>query len=173
MASLPPPHLSPIFARIKTGDIPGAYAAAERILRSLPNDQPLLSLTGMLACQAGDFPGGIDRLRKALVLNPKDQPTRNNLVRALIDSGDLDTALSVSNGGAHDARALRLSAYIHHQQNRYAEAIADYRKVVAAIPDDFESWNNLGNLLSGIGDGDGALVALRTAIAQRPDIMLP
>ncbi len=173
MASLPPPHLSPIFARIKTGDIPGAYAAAQQILRSMPNDQPLLSLTGMLACQAGDFPGGIDRLRKALVLNPKDQSTRNNLVRALMDSGDLDTALSVSNGGAQDARALRLSAYIHQQQGRYAESIADYRKVVVAIPDDFESWNNLGNVLSGSGDAEGALIALRKAIELRPDIMLP
>ncbi len=81
--------------------------------------------------------------------------------------------MSVSNGGAQDPRGLRLSAYIHQQQGRYAEAITDYRKVVAAIPDDFESWNNLGNVLAGTGDAEGALAALRTAIALRPDIMLP
>lgn len=171
--SLPPPHLSPIFARIKTGDIPGAYNQALQILRSLPNDQPLLALAGMLGCRAGDFTGGIERLRKAVELDANDQASRNNLVRALIETGNLDAAAAECAAGTQDARSLRLSAYIHQLQGRYEAAIADYRKVVAALPDDFESWNNLGNVLAGLGDGEAALTALRTAIALRPDIILP
>lgn len=171
--ALPPPHLAPIFARIRTGDIPGAYGQAQQILRSLPNDQPLLALTGMLGCRAGDLPGGIDWLRKALVLEPKDQATRNNLVRALIEREDFDAAGAACAAGAQDAKSRRLSAYIHQRLNRYDEAIADYREVVAAVPDDFESWNNLGNLLAGNGDGEGARAALLKAIELRPDIILP
>ena len=171
--ALPPPHLTPIFARIRTGDIPGAYAQAQQILRSMPNDQPLLALTGMLACRAGDLPGGIDRLRKALVLDTGDQATRNNLVRALIQNEDFESAAAVSADGPQPEKSLRLSAYIHQKLGRYDAAIADYRKVVAAMPDDFESWNNLGNILAGIGDGEAAHAALRKAVELRPDIMLP
>ena len=171
--TLPPPHLAPIFARIRIGDISGAYGIAQRILRSLPNDQPLLALTGMLGCRADDLPGGIDRLRKALLLEPRDQATRNNLVRALIESEDFDAADAVCAAGSPDTKSLRLAAYVHQRQGRLEVSIAEYRRVVAALPDDFESWNNLGNLHAAVGNGEEALAALRKAIELRPDIMLP
>jgi tetratricopeptide (TPR) repeat protein len=171
--TLPPPHLSPIFARIKIGDLPGARAAAEQILRSLPADQPLLALAGMLACRTGDLPGGIARLREALKLAPGDQSTRNNLVRALIETGALDEAAEACAGGERDPKMLRLSAYVEHQRGHLDRAVADYEAVVAALPDDFESWNNLGNLYAATGHGERAEAPLRTAIALRPDIALP
>ncbi len=171
--TLPPPHLSPIFARIKIGDLAGARAAAEQTLRSLPDDQPLLGLAGMLACRTGDLPGGITRLRQALKLEPADQSTRNNLVRALIETGALDEAAELCAEGGRDPRILRLSAYVQHQRGRLEEAIADYEAVVTALPDDFESWNNLGNLHAASGYGELAEEPLRRAIALRPDIALP
>lgn len=171
--SLPPPHLTPVFARIKIGDLPGALNAAEQILRSMPRDQPLLALAGMLACRTGDLPGGIVRLREAVALAPDDHATRNNLVRALIETEAFDEAATLCASGGRDPKLLRLAAYVHHRQGRLEQAIADYRDVVAAFPDDFESWNNLGNLHAAIGDGEGALPLLRKAIELRPDIMLP
>ena len=171
--NLPPPHLAPVFARIKMGDLPGALNAAEQILRSIPNDQPLLALAGMLACRTGDLPRGITRLRSATALAPEDHSTRNNLVRALIETEAFDEASAICAGGGRDPKLLRLAAYAHHRQGRLEQAIADYKDVVAAFPDDFESWNNLGNLHAAIGDGEGALPLLRKAIELRPDIMLP
>ncbi|KKC25507.1 tetratricopeptide repeat-containing sulfotransferase family protein [Sphingomonas sp. SRS2] len=171
--SLPPPHLAPVFARIKIGDLPGALNAAEQILRSIPRDQPLLALAGMLACRTRDLPTGIARLREALALAPEDHATRNNLIRALIESEAFDDAAAICADGGRDPKLLRLAAYVHHRQGRLESAIADYREVVAAFPDDFESWNNLGNLHAAIGDGEGALPLLRKAIELRPDIMLP
>lgn len=171
--SLPPPHLSPIFARLKMGDLPGALAAAERTLRSLPDDQPLLALAGMLACRTGDLPGGIARLRQAVELEPRDQASRNNLIRALIEAGALDAAAEQCALSDRDPRTLRLSAYVHHQRGKLTEAIADYEAVVAALPDDFESWNNLGNLHAATGYGERAEEPLRKAIALRPDVALP
>jgi tetratricopeptide (TPR) repeat protein len=171
--SLPPPHLSSIFARIKIGDLPGARTWAEQVLRSMPKDQPLLALAGMLACRTGDLPAGIARLREALALAPGDQSTRNNLIRALIETGALDEAAQACAGGGDDPRMLRLSAYVHHQRGQLDRAIADYQRVVAALPDDFESWNNLGNLHAATGHGELAEEPLRKAIALRPDIALP
>ncbi|MES2497491.1 MAG: sulfotransferase [Pseudomonadota bacterium] len=171
--SLPPPYLSPVFARIKIGDLPGALASAEQVLRSLPKDQPLLALAGMLACRTGDLPKGIARLREALALAPEDQATRNNLIRALIETRSFDAAADVCSGGGRDPRMLRLSAYIEHQRGNLDRAIADYEAVVAALPDDFESWNNLGNLHAANHYGERAEEPLRKAIALRPDIALP
>jgi len=171
--NLPPPQLAAVFTRIKMGDLPGARAAAEQALRTTPKDQALLGLAGMLACRTGDLPGGILRLRKALEIEPADQPTRNNLVRALIETGALDEAAALCADAGNDPRMLRLSAYIHHQRGDFARAIADYEAVVAALPDDFESWNNLGNLHAANGYGERAEEPLRKAIALRPDIALP
>lgn len=171
--TLPPPHLSAIFARIKIGDLPGARTWAEQVLRSMPKDQPLLALAGMLACRTGDLPAGIARLREALALAPDDQSSRNNLVRALIETGALDEAAEVCAKGGNDPRMLRLSAYVHHQRGQLDRAIADYQAVVAALPDDFESWNNLGNLHAATGHGELSEAPLRKAIALRPDIALP
>lgn len=171
--SLPPPYLSPVFARIKIGDLPGALASAEQVLRSMPKDQPLLALAGMLACRTGNLPKGIARLKEALALAPDDQSTRNNLIRALIETRSFDEAAAICAGGGRDARMLRLSAYIEHQRGNLDRAIADYEAVVAAFPDDFESWNNLGNLHAANGYGERAEAPLRKAIALRPDIALP
>ncbi|MBP8235387.1 MAG: tetratricopeptide repeat protein [Rhizorhabdus sp.] len=112
--TLPPPHLSPVFARIKIGDLPGALAAARSILRTTPHDQPLLSLAGMLACRTGDFDSGVAMLRQARALDPRDQATLNNLVRAMIETGDLDGAAALAAEGGDDPKLLRLSAHVHH-----------------------------------------------------------
>ncbi|MFZ5707161.1 MAG: tetratricopeptide repeat-containing sulfotransferase family protein [Pseudomonadota bacterium] len=171
--TLPPPHLSPVFARIKIGDLPGALNAAQNILRSTPRDQPLLSLAGMLACRTGDFATGVTLLKQARALDPKDQATLNNLVRAMIETGDLDAATALAAEGGDDPKLLRLSAHVHHLQGRPERAIADYRKVVAAMPDDFESWNNLGNIHASVGEVEEAIAGLQKAIELRPDISLP
>lgn len=171
--NLPPPHLSAVFTRIKMGDLPGARAAAEQALRTSPRDHALLGLAGMLACRTGDLPGGIVRLRKALEIDPADRPTRNNLIRALIETGALDEAAALCGDDRDDPKMLRLSAYIHHQRGDLSRAIADYEAVVAAVPDDFESWNNLGNLHAANAYGERAEEPLRKAIALRPDVALP
>ena len=171
--TLPPPHLSPVFARIKIGDLPGALAAARSILRTTPHDQPLLSLAGMLACRTGDFDSGVAMLRQARALDPRDQATLNNLVRAMIETGDLDGAAALAAEGGDDPKLLRLSAHVHHLQGRPERAITDYHKVVAAMPDDFESWNNLGNVHAAAGAVEEAIASLRKAIELRPDISLP
>jgi tetratricopeptide (TPR) repeat protein len=51
------------------------------------------------------------------------------------------------------------------------EAARDYRAVLAAVPDDFESWNNLGNVLAADNALDEAILAFRRAISLKPDFL--
>ena len=45
------------------------------------------------------------------------------------------------------------------------------RRCSPPFPDDFESWNNLGNVRAALGDLDGAVAAFQQAITLRPDIV--
>jgi tetratricopeptide (TPR) repeat protein len=63
---------------------------------------------------------------------------------------------------------LRAEGYRLQALGRHAEAAARYEAVVAAAPDDWEIWNNLGNARRAAGDFEGALAALAKAAALRP-----
>ena len=65
------------------------------------------------------------------------------------------------------SEALRREAYNLQMQGRFAEAASRYEQVVAAAPDDWESWNNLGNARRAAGDREGAVAALSRAAELR------
>jgi len=66
---------------------------------------------------------------------------------------------------------LRIAAYVHQEQGRLDEAAEAYEAVVAAFPDDFESWNNLGNVRATLGALEPAIEAVERALNLRPDIV--
>ena len=73
--------------------------------------------------------------------------------------------------GATDPKLRRLSGYVHQEQGRLADAIADYQAVVAADPADFQTWNNLGNVRLAAGDPEAAAVAFDRAVQLRPEMI--
>ncbi|HEX4737986.1 MAG TPA: sulfotransferase [Allosphingosinicella sp.] len=166
----PPESLAPALDRLRRGDLAGARAAVEAALAREPEAPALLAFAGMLAGQAGDPAAAAGHFRRVLALQPGDLANRINLAAALVTLGELDEALDVCAGGGRDPRLLRLAGYVHQEQGRPAEAAEAYETVVAAFPDDFESWNNLGNARAVLGQLDGAIEALERAIALRPDL---
>jgi tetratricopeptide (TPR) repeat protein len=169
-ASIPPPGLVLALAAFRRGDLAAARRAAEAGLAVEPASPPLLSLAGLAAAQMGDPTGAIPHFEAVLAGDPTDLSTRINLAQALVAVGDLDRAGSVCADGLDNPRLLRIAAYVHQQQGRLAEAAAAYEAVLAASPDDFESWNNLGNVRSAAGDREGAVGALQQAIALNPEV---
>src|SRR4051812_5842320 len=125
---------------------------------------------GLAAAQAGDPAGAIPHFRRVLESAPEDVMTRCNLATALLSVGAVQEAGEVCELG-EDPRLTRLAAYAYQQQGRLAEAVAAYRAVVGSLPQDWESWNNLGNVASAAGDPAGAIDAFRRAIALRPDLI--
>ncbi len=160
--------LADALALYRAGDLRLARATAEARLQTAP-DARLSALAGLLACQLGDPAGGVPHLERALAAMPSDLSTRINLGTALIATGNLARCIEICRGGA-DLKLRRLGAYAHQQLGNLQAAIDDYRAVVAVVDSDFESWNNLGNLLASTGDADGAIEAFEQSIALRPDI---
>ncbi len=153
----------------------GARGAAEIILARRPDDSGLLQFLGHVCCRAGDFTAGATHLSRCLELDPGNESARIDLARALVAMGALDEADALCRApGPREAAALelnRIRAFVLLQKGQPADAAACYEAVVDARPDDFESWNNLGNVRREAGDPDGAVEALTRAAALRPDLV--
>jgi tetratricopeptide (TPR) repeat protein len=166
----PPANLAPALELMRRGDRAGARRAIEAALAKEPDALPLIAFAGVLAAQAGDLAAAIPHFRRALAFAPQDLAMRTNLAMALSETNALDEAASVADGHG-DPHLDRLAGWAHQQCGRLDRAAAAYEAAVAAKPDDFESWNNLGNVRAARGDAGGALEAFQQAILLRPDII--
>lgn len=98
------------------------------------------------------------------------EPKADDLSRAaaLLAEGRLDDAAEIVAGDA-DPRMRRIAAYVFQEQGRLEEARAAYEAVLRAFPEDWESYNNLGNVLVALGRFDEAAAAFEQAIRRQPD----
>ncbi len=170
MNQQPPASLLPALDLLRRGDRAGARRAVDSALLGEPHEPALLAFGGLLAAQAGDEAGAIPYFRRALAAVPQDLAMRINLATALVSTGALDEAGEVA-AGASEPKLLRIAAWVHQERGRIAEAAAAYRTLLDAAPEDFESWNNLGNVLADAGQFDAAADAFQQAILLRPDIV--
>jgi len=169
--TIPPQALAPALDRLRRGDPAGARTEAEAALAQAPDTPALLEFAGLLAAQTGDLPAAADFFRRWVAADPASASARLNLAMALIQTGDLAAAGEVCAVAGGDLKLARLAGHIHQEQGRLAEAADAYESVVAAAPDDFESWNNLGNVRLAQGQLEGAIAALGRAINLRSDFI--
>jgi tetratricopeptide (TPR) repeat protein len=64
---------------------------------------------------------------------------------------------------------LRLRAFLAQSLGEFETAVKAYERVVATTPDDWESWNNLGNARRALDDHEGSLEAARRAVELNAD----
>lgn len=161
-------------AAFTRGDLITARSHGEEILRSQPANPQVHQLLGVVACQAGDLDRGATHFRKALENGGDTADNRLNLAKTLVSLGRLDEAQALCDNPVHgaDPDLQRMRAEILKARGQAADAVWAYEGVVAARPDDFEAWNNLGNARHAQGDLEGALTALQQARALRPDSAL-
>lgn len=163
--------LAPAIDRLRRGDVQGARAVAEDALAKAPAEPALLEFLGLMATRTGDPSSAIPYFRRWLDAAPEDRTARLNLATALAAAGELEEAATLVSDARGDFRFLRLAGYVFQQLGRLDEAAAAYEAVVAARAEDFETWNNLGNVRAAQGHPDAAIAALGRAIALRPDIV--
>jgi tetratricopeptide (TPR) repeat protein len=164
-------RLSQAAALHARGDIKGALAEAQAFLRASPADPVALQFVGVLTCQLGDLRLGVDYLRKSIEAGGDTPDNRLNLARALCELGEYAEAeaLCAPRSGQPSSPALeRMRADIVKAQGRLGEAIWSYQDLVEAEPENFEAWNNLGNVRHDAGDLEGALAALKEAARLQP-----
>jgi tetratricopeptide (TPR) repeat protein len=153
----------------RAGDLTDALVRARHALALGGTDLRLHALAGLIAGQMGDPAGALPHLKAVFAANQKDLSARINLANATLRTGDAEGALALA-GGHADIKLRRIAALADQQLGNEAAAIQGYQAVTAAVPSDFESWNNLGNLLAAADDLDGATSAFERAIAARSGV---
>lgn len=158
---------------LRRGDFNAAHAAASSALAVSPDHPALLGITALALLQLGRRDEAIPFLRRQLAVAPQDKAARFNLATLLTATGAADEARAlVMDHGGHPGLA-RIAGYFHQQDGAVLLAAKAYRAAVDAAPQDWESWNNLGNCLTVLGDGQGAIAAFENAINRQPPPGLP
>nr|WP_257545617.1 tetratricopeptide repeat-containing sulfotransferase family protein [Sphingopyxis sp. DBS4] len=156
----------------QSGDVARARQLAEGALVAGGDAVALNAFLGMLQARANDLEAAARHLGAAHEARPSDATIACNLIAVLIDKGDLAAALEVATPELARAdatlRIARYRGYVAQSLERFDEAVAAYEHVVARDPADFESWNNLGNARSAIGDLEGSVAALEKAMVLEP-----
>jgi tetratricopeptide (TPR) repeat protein len=156
----------------RAGLLMEAAAIAERALAAGGDPVALNAILGMFRTDLGDVDAAVRHLEIAHSGRPTDVRIATNLVTALIRKNDLSRALNVASrelAFADPTLGLaRLRGYAANQLGDCAAAIEALEHVVAAAPQDWESWNNLGNARGGNDDLDGCVEALEHAVRLNP-----
>ena len=154
----------------------GKFAEAERayaeLLRRQPGNFQVLHLYGVLALQRGQTERGIELLRQALALEPRQPLAHRDLGNALqqlrrfdeaLVSYDKALALKSDLADAHNNRGVALASL-----RRLDEALVSYGHAIALKPDYAQAYNNRGTILSDQKRAAEALADFTKAVALDP-----
>jgi tetratricopeptide (TPR) repeat protein len=156
----------------QSGDLRRAQSLAEGALLSGGDVVPLNAFLGMLHARSGNPTAAASHLRAANAARPADVTIACNLIAVLIETGENHAALEIAARTLAEAgpilSVLRYRGFLAQTLERFDEAVDAYEQVVALAPDDFESWNNLGNAHNALGDFASSVSALERAVALDP-----
>jgi tetratricopeptide (TPR) repeat protein len=154
------------------GRIAEACDIAERTLKDGGDAAALHALLGMLRFRVGDADASIRHLTEAFRRRPGDVVIANNLASSLAQQERYREALDVASDELAKAdkslQLFRVRGFVAQSLDELGIAAQAYEQVVAAVPGDWESWNNLGNVRRAANDAAGAILALRRAAEINP-----
>ncbi|QKS01741.1 tetratricopeptide repeat protein [Sphingomonas sp. CL5.1] len=159
--------LTAAFEDLQRGDPAAAEGKVARWVAAGSIDPRLAALRGQSLLALGRAPEAIPQLERALDAAPGHPALLTKLAFALIEAGRLDDARRAASHSPA-AQLRRIVAYVDQQQGRHNAAIVGFRAVLAEMPDDYESWNNLGLLTRDAGALGEAIEAFSRAVALRP-----
>jgi tetratricopeptide (TPR) repeat protein len=159
-------------AAASAGRLAQACDIGERALADGSDAPALHAMLGMLYGRSGNLEKAVEHLRSAQRARPADLVITTNLATALGQLGRHHEGLEVVTDELAQAdqslQLLRLRGFLAQMSDDFPVATRSYEQVVAAFPDDWESWNNLGNARRGQGDFEGAVAAMRRAAEINP-----
>lgn len=171
--SVAEPQLHRAVDAMRRNDFSGALAAAEEGLEASPHDPALLGLAALTALRVGRSADAERYLRRQLDVTPHDRAAQFNLATLLAGEGKHAEALGLASDYAGHSKLARLAGYLYQQEGNLAAACEAYEAAVAISPDDWESWNNLGNCRAGAEQREGAIAAFEAAINCAPGGGIP
>ena len=124
---------------------------------------------GVLAGRLGLHNDAAMAFAAVLANSPGDRAMRVNLVRSLVAADRHDDAKAwLDSADSH--QFARLGGFVFHQLGDLVAAADWYQRATEHRQDDFESWNNLGNVLSDLGDSERAIAAFERSISLRRNL---
>jgi tetratricopeptide (TPR) repeat protein len=150
-----------------------ALSAAEQGLAAAPFDPGLLGLAALALLQLERREEALPYLRRQVAAAPEDKAARFNLTTVLTATGRGEEARPIAFAHEGHPGLARIAGYFHQQDGQPDLAAAAYRAGLERAPQDWESWNNLGNCLVALGDPQGAIAAFENAINRSPYPSLP
>ena len=154
------------------GSLAEACEIGESALAGGGDVAALNAMLGMLRCRSGNVEAGVKHLRVAHEAQPADSKIATNLAMALAELGHHREALDILTEELARADATmhleRRRAFLAQTLEDFPTAIRSYERVVAAVPSDWEAWNNLGNARRCAADFDGSIAALQRAAELEP-----
>lgn len=159
-------------AAARMGRLNEACAIADRALAAGANPEPINALLGMLRLDLGEYERAAQHLEFAHQRRPADTGIATNLANALLGLQRFDRAFEVASRELAFAdptlQLARIRGFLADQLSDFTAAVEALEHVVAAAPQDWESWNNLGNARRGIEDWGGSVEAHRRSIEINP-----
>lgn len=153
---------------LREGRLEDALAHARHGLAANPDHPALLGIYAFTLLRLDRKEDALPVLRQQVQVTPDDKAARYNLATLLTSTGAQDEArLLVQDHQGHPGLA-RLAGYFLQQDGLLAEAAQAYRLAAAAAPQDWESWNNLGNCCVALDDNESAISAFENAINASP-----
>jgi tetratricopeptide (TPR) repeat protein len=157
----------------RMGRLGEACSTAERALANGGDAAALNAMLGMFRTRAGEHQAAVRHLELAHAARPNDTRIAANLASALTSIGDLERAFAVASRERAFAdptlQLCRIRAFVADQLCQFDEAIDAYEHVVAQVPGDWETWNNLGNVRVLSGDPARGVADLEKAVSLAPD----
>lgn len=155
---------------MREGRRDAAKAHALALAESESSSDEALAFAGMVAARLGDPALGITALERLHHRRPQDHAVRLNLAQAVLATGDHQRVIDLCAASGGHLAAMRMSAFAYQQTGALARARDVYRSILAAQPDDPDSWANYGNVCAALGDVDAAIDAMERAITLRRDV---
>lgn len=132
-------------------------------------------LEAELELQEGNVPGGIARLREAVLHDPASAYLRVRLAEAWLEAGDAgqareagQEALAITSDPRHAAAALRVVGRAWAATGEAKRARTAYQGALASSPADRETSSLLAELLVEQGDLAGAEEVIETLMSNEP-----
>jgi predicted O-linked N-acetylglucosamine transferase (SPINDLY family) len=175
VASTPPDDASLLqaaFVHHQSGRTGEAAAIYKRILQHDGQHADAMHFLGVLACDVGDVPAGIDLIEKSIQLYP-NAIYYNNLGNMRGRKRDLCGAIDAYQHAIALApdyvEAYSNLGYVQREAGDPMSAIDSCDKAVQLKPSYAEGWVNLGNAYFDLGTDDGALRHYMKALELNPN----
>ena len=172
--NLLPEKLNSLLALYQNGQLEDAVNLAISITKMFPMNLFAWKVLGVGLNNAGRLSEALVANQKAIVIDPNDVETYNNMGNTLQALGRLKEAESIFK----QAIALKPDFFAVHSNlgttlqalGRLVEAEASFKQAIALKPDLAEAHSNLGTTLQALGRLVEAEASYRQAIALKPDL---